>query len=110
MDVHVVGTGMIPDVVDQRRSHPLGATAGPARSIPVPEVVGVAQEVHDDWPVDTDHSGVNVPGHRFVDVGPLELEADSTVGRAEADLREAVSIEVARSELAGGGIDFGETI
>jgi hypothetical protein len=99
MYVQVVRPGMVPDVVDHRRSHPLGTTAGPTCSIPVPDVVGVAQEVHDDGPVYTHHSGMNVPGDRFVDVGPLELEADSSV-----------PVEVARSELAGGGIDLGETV
>ncbi len=57
MNVHVVRAGMVPDVVDQGRSHLRGATAGPARFILVSEFVRVAQEVHDDGPVDTDHPG-----------------------------------------------------
>lgn len=43
MNVHVIRAGMVPDVVDQRRSHLLGATAGPACPILVPEIVRVAQ-------------------------------------------------------------------
>lgn len=110
MYVHVVRTRVVPDVIDQRRSHPLRTSVGASRSISVSEVVGVAQEIHDDGPVYTHHPGMNVPGHGFGDVGPLELEADLAIVRAEADLRKTVAVEVARSKVAADGIDLGETV